>query len=658
MKRSLTLFFLLFSSLIYAQTEKHWLKPTDLYNIPAVSAPQVSSDGKWVAYSLSVVDTAKDKRVSHLWMQSWDGTQSIELTHGPESTSSPKWSPDGKYLSFISSRGEAKDDAQVWLMNREGGEGKLLTNIKGGIDGYEWSPDGKKMLLLIQDPENSGKPKPKTARPIVIDRYQFKQDIDGYLQHLHTHLYLFDVGTKKLDTLTNGNTDEEQPVWSPDGETIAYVSNHTDDPDRNENSDIFTIAAKPNSQPIQLTNWKGHDTHPQWSPDGKQIAYLRSTADGRFLMYDEDMLAVMNTDGSNKKLLTEKLDRPVTDMRWAFDGKSLVFTVVDDRKKYLDKYDLTSGQITNLVTGQFSIGSFEPNSSGGWVMQLSTPNLPAELFVIESDKLRRLTFQQEEWLSHVKLAHVRGFQSKSSDGTLVSGIVFTQDSLVSQKLPFILYIHGGPVGQDDYAFDATRQTLACAGFAVADMNYRGSSGRGLAYTKSIYADWGNKELKDLLGGVDELVKQGIADPNRLGVAGWSYGGMLTDYIIASDTRFKAASSGAGSGLQFTMYGSDEYVNQYVNELGQPWQNPKKWMQVSYPFFRANRIKTPTLFMSGLKDFNVPTAGSEQMYEALRSQDIPTQLILYPNQYHGFTTPSYQVDRLQRYIDWFGKYLKD
>jgi len=227
----------------------------------------------------------------------------------------------------------------------------------------------------------------------------------------------------------------------------------------------------------------------------------------------------------------------------------------------------------------------------------------------------------------------------------------------TKKLPFILFIHGGPVGQDNYTFDGTRQVLASAGYAVAGVNYRGSNGRGLAYCKAISADWGNKEVVDLLGAVDELVKQGIADPDHLGVGGWSYGGILTDYSIASDTRFKAAASGAGSALQSSMYGVDQYVLQYDNELGQPWKNQQKWIDISYPFYHADRIKTPVLFMSGLRDFNVPTAGSEQMYMALKSQNIAAELILYPNQFHGISVPSYQVDRLQRYIEWYGKYLK-
>ncbi len=238
----------------------------------------------------------------------------------------------------------------------------------------------------------------------------------------------------------------------------------------------------------------------------------------------------------------------------------------------------------------------------------------------------------------------------------MNGILLTPDSN-SKKLPFILFIHGGPVAQDEFSFDATRQVLASAGFAVAAVNYRGSTGRGLDYCKAIFADWGNKEVKDLLGAVDQLEKLGIADPNRLGIGGWSYGGILTDYTIATDTRFKAAASGAGSALQLSMYGSDQYALQYENELGVPWKNADKWIALSYPFFHADKIKTPVLYMSGLKDFNVPTIGSEQMYQALRSQGIPTELILYPNSFHGISKPSYQVDRLQRYVEWYDKYLK-
>lgn len=638
-----------------AQTAKKPFKPVDFLKIKNLKEETVSPDEKWVAYSLSEVDTATDKRVSHLYMQSLHGAESIELTHGSNPSSAPKWSPDNKYLAFLSSR-DPKTGSQVYLLNRSGGEAQKFTDIKGDLDNFEWSPDSKNLVLVVQDPENKDKKEPKNPLPIIIDRYHFKQDKDGYLQNGHQHLFLFNIAAKKTDTLTHGNTDESEPAWSPDGKKIAFVSNHTTDPDKNDNTDIFTIEAVKGGKISQLTSWKGHDHHPKWSPDGKKIAWLRSTSDADYMMYDQDILAIMNADGSNISLLTDRLDRPVSDQVFTKDGKNLGFLIADDRKVLMALYNFRSQQIKNIISSKTAVVNIEPLSVDNWVISMSSPTMPAELFALEKGKLRKLT-QHQNWLQEYKLAYVTGFQSVSKDGTPVSGIVYTPDSTRLKKLPFVLFIHGGPVAQDEYGFDITRQTLACAGYAVAAVNYRGSNGRGLAFSKAIYADWGNKEVSDLLGAVDELVKEGIADPEHLGIGGWSYGGILTDYTIASDTRFKAGASGAGSALQTSMYGADQYVLQYETELGAPWKNQQKWISLSYPFFHADRIKTPVMFMSGLKDFNVPTVGSEQMYMALKSQSIPTQLVLYPNQYHGVSVPSYQLDKLERYIKWFDTYLK-
>jgi len=192
---------------------------------------------------------------------------------------------------------------------------------------------------------------------------------------------------------------------------------------------------------------------------------------------------------------------------------------------------------------------------------------------------------------------------------------------------------------------------------VIGINYRGSSGRGIRFAEAIFADWGHKEVEDLLAGVDRVVAAGLADPTRIGIGGWSYGGILTDYSIASDRRFKAAVSGAGSANQLSMYGGDEYILQYNSELGAPWQHPDLWLKVSYPFFHADRIHTPTLFMGGDKDFNVPLAGGEQMYEALRTLGVPTELIVYPGEYHALKRPSFLQDRAQRIADWYARYLR-
>lgn len=637
---------------------KRPIRPADIYRLPTISDPQLSPDGKWVSYTMSTIDSLKDSRNSDLWMVSWDGSQDIQLTNSPDAESRARWSPDGKWLSFLSSRaagGAEVKGAQVWLMDRRGGEGKRLTEVKGGVNDYAWSPDSKKLLLTLTDPDPEDSSKIKTTKPYVINRYQYKEDVEGYrYKKVHTHLYLFDVVSRKLDTLTRGGYDEGSAVWSPDGSAIAFVSNRTADPDQNENSDIYVIEAHPGATMRQLTDWKGSDNGPRWSPDGKWIAYTRSVSEENYHMYDEPVLCVVAAVGGAPRLLSQALDRPVTSPRWAKDGASIGVLVADDREQYVAAFSVADGKMSKVAGGQRAF-TFLERADEGWLTMMSEPQTPSEVYMVEAGASRRLTHHVDSFLAPLALASVEGFQSKSSDGTTVSGILY-RPSGVTAKLPLILYIHGGPVSQDAFDFDLTRQMLAGGGFAVAAVNYRGSNGRGVAYSKIISADWGNKEVIDLHGAVDHLVKEGIADADHLGVGGWSYGGILTDYLIAADTRFKAASSGAGTGFTLSLYGVDQYVNQYMNEIGAPWKAIDKYLKISYPLLKADRIKTPTLFMSGEKDFNVPTAGSEQMYQALRTLGVPTELIIYPNSFHGITAPSYQRDRLERWLGWYKKYL--
>lgn len=642
-----------------AQTPaKRPLKPTDVYLLKSIGDPQPSPDGKWVAYTVSSVDTSKDRRNSDIWMVSWDGEQNVQLTNSDDGESTPRWSPDGKYLSFVSARNGEKS-AQIWLMDTRGGEAKKLTNIKGDLDEYTWSPDGKKIAMSIKDQDFSDTAKNKTRSPFVMDRYHFKEDRDGWVENRYTHLYIFDLASKKTDTLTRGNFDEASPAWSPDGKQLAFASNRSADPDKNENQDIWIMDAAKGAAMKQLTTWAGADRNPKWSPDGKWIAYSSSSSNLNFTMYGQSTISLVPAAGGAVRSLAGSLDRPVNDIQWTKDGQQLSFLVTDDRKQYIAKFNLANNALETIAGGDRSFSNIESSAvSDALITTMSEPQLPAELYVVENNKERRLTHLQDSFVNAIQFATVEGFTSTSKDGTKISNILYRPASVApGQKLPLILFIHGGPVGQDDYGFDLSRQMLAAAGYAVAGVNYRGSSGRGVDFTKAIYADWGNKEVMDILGAAAYLTEKGIADEKNMGIGGWSYGGILTNYTIATDPRFKAAASGAGSALQFSMYGVDQYVTQYETELGAPWKNPKKWMDLSYPFFKADKIKTPTLFMASEKDFNVPTAGAEQMYQALRSLGIPTQLVIYPGQFHGITKPSYQVDRFDRYLKWFDKYLK-
>jgi dipeptidyl aminopeptidase/acylaminoacyl peptidase len=286
----------------------------------------------------------------------------------------------------------------------------------------------------------------------------------------------------------------------------------------------------------------------------------------------------------------------------------------------------------------------------------STATEMPEVHALENGTLRVLTHQNDAWLGEIQLGTTEGIEFKTPDGADVHAVV-TRPAGSSGKMPTLLRIHGGPTGQDQYSFNFERELFAANGYVVVSPNYRGSNGRGEKFMNAISGDWGNKEVVDVLAATDYVVQKGIADPDRLGIGGWSYGGITTDYTIATTPRFKVAISGAGSALQTAMYGVDQYILQYETELGPPWKNPDAWMKVSYPFYHADRIKTPTLFMVGEKDFNVPAIGSEQMYQALKSLGVDTQLIIYPNSFHGITLPSYRMDRLDRYLKWYDRYLK-
>ncbi len=650
------------------QAAKRAINLDDLARMRTVGDPQRSPDGKWVAYTVGSTDAEKDKRDTDVWMMSWDGTQQLRLTSSPDSESAPRWSPDGRYLSFLASRGteeEKKRGAQVWLLNRAGGEAEKLTNIKGGINDYVWSPDGKQLVIVSKDEDPADEPekmegwKRKTKPPIVIDRYHFKQDRDGYLKRLYAHLWLFEVAGRKAEALTAGSYDDSQPSWSPDGRQIAFVSRRGPDPDRSNDSNVFVIEAKPGAQPRQLSTFQGPDSgRPAWSPDGQSLAYLQGD-EPRFSAYNLGKLAIIPSTGGTPKLLTEALDRNVSGpVLWTPDGKSLLFLVSDDRAVYVGRTSIAGGPIEKLTTGRRTVSNISVSADGAMTLLAGTSGEISEVHALEGGQLRRLSHQNDSLFSELQLATTEDFTSKSKDGTVVNGLLVKPASPAQGKrCPTLLLIHGGPNGQDQHSFSFDREFFAAHGYVVLAINYRGSSGRGSAFQKAIFADWGDKEVMDLLGAVDQAVASGVADPERLGIGGWSYGGILTDSTIASDTRFKAAVSGAGSGLQLSMYGHDQYITQYEQEIGLPWKTREAWLKISFPFFRADRIKTPTLFMGGEKDFNVPIIGGEQMYQALKSQGVETQLVIYPDQFHGLTVPSYVRDRLERYLAWYDKHLK-
>jgi dipeptidyl aminopeptidase/acylaminoacyl peptidase len=296
------------------------------------------------------------------------------------------------------------------------------------------------------------------------------------------------------------------------------------------------------------------------------------------------------------------------------------------------------------------------SAAGKEAVLLSTPTAPAEIFALEGRAPRQIT-RHNTWLQSVKTAPAEEISFKSADGTEIHGMLYKPPGFQpGRKYPTLLRIHGGPQTQYGLSFSFELQALAAHGYLVVTVNPRGSTGRGEAFASAIYAAWGKKDGDDVLAAVDYVVGQGLADPARLGIGGWSYGGILTNYVIARDPRFKAATSGASISNVLAGYGTDQYIRDYEMELGRPWEQTQTWLDLSGPFLHADRIKTPTLFLCGDKDFNVPLLNSEQMYQALKSLGVDTQLVIYPGQFHRVKRPSYVLDTLQRYLAWYDKYL--
>ena len=624
---------------------------------------RISPDGKWVAYEVSGIDEKGDRSYTNIYMVPFTGGDSIQLTFSGKDEH-PRWSPDNLHLAFLSSRNNK--EPQVYLLNRNGGEAYPISDIEQGVEDFQWSPDGRKILLVLTDPDpdRAGEAEKKTPPPYVITRLFFKFDGLGYLKELYRHLYVLDVSTRKMKQITDGPYDDASqrqsdsdfpnpPQWSPDGKQILFVSNRTKEPDSNTNTDLFVVSAD-GGEPRKLTTNEGPDQMPVWSTDGKSIVYVTSV-EPKYLWFDQLKIATIPAAGGSPQILTSGLDRNAWEPRYGKDGR--IYFILEDRGTQRIVNMRPGVDAISEVTSEKVIYDYDLGSAGAVAFTATRPDLPGDVFAASAGSSRQLTHVNEELLKQVELGSVEKFQFPGKDNTPVDGFITRPPGFdPGKKYPAILWIHGGPNEQETGEFYFRQQFFAARGYAVVSINYRGSTGYGKEFQRAIFADWGGKEVDDLMAGLDYVLSKGYIDKDHIGVGGHSYGAILTNYLIVKTDRFKAAITDAGESNYLMNYGVDQYVLDWEAEVGKPWENPQRYIELS-PYFHLANVKTPTLIVCGQEDWNVPLVNSEQLYLSLRRLGVDTMLLVYPEQPHGFWRPSYNKDRYLRYMAWYDHFLK-
>jgi len=681
MKRVLAilLVLLLVGSVWARQSEgKRGITPEDYFAFEFISDPNISPDGKLVAYVVTKIDRAQNRRNSSIWMVATDGSRAPwQFTTSPQNSNSPRWSPDGKSLAFVSSRPESAAPAstsadqprsQVWLLTMAGGEAKRITNLKNGVSSFRWSPDGTRLVVVsrIGPSDNRSDSRTGDAKDRSDVRHyknsSYKFNDSGWFDDKRTHLWVVEVNSGTAKQITEGDDwNDNDPQWSPDGRRIAFVSNRTGkEYDDNRNSDVWVINADGSGTLTKISDHDESDNQPRWSPDGKTIAFSGE-------VHDRDHPKIWlapSSGGTASVLAANNLDLIPGQLEWSADGKSLYFETGVKGELHLFRVDVPTKTVAQVSSGARAVRNVDFSFGSGKMVYLANDFKHLDdLYIsdLNGKNERKLTKLNEALWKQIQFADVERFTYKSADDWDIDGFLVKPIGWQpGKKYPLVLSIHGGPAGQYGVDWYHEFQVYAAKGYAVVFTNPRGSTGYGQKFERGIVNEWGGKDYLDVMNGLDAaLQKYPWIDQDRMGVTGGSYGGFMTNWIVGHTNRFKAAVTLrsvvnfiSDDGTRDGAYGhSADFGGDIFQKFDLYWdRSPLKY---------ASNVKTPTLILHSDNDFRVPIEQGEQWFRALKHFGVTTEIVMFPRENHNLTRtgePKHLVESLNWQLYWFDRFL--